>query len=98
MAADANRSGVGMRGAAQRVEQRGFAGAVWTDDGLHDASRHVKVEAIKRDEAAKSACHASRDNDRLRGQRARVRRTANCDASEARPPGASTITAITPRP
>ena len=65
---------------------------------MHNASDHDEVEAIKRDEAAKPPRHASRDNDRLRGQLARARRSRSNDASEASPPGASTITAITPRP
>src|SRR5258708_2394426 len=62
-AADADRAGVRMRRAAQRVQQRGLAGAVGADDSLHDAAGHVEIDAVERDQAAEAPRHAARADD-----------------------------------
>ena len=62
---DADRAGVGVRRAAQRVEQRGLAGTVRPDDGLYDAAGHVEVDGVERHKAAEPPGHAACGDDRV---------------------------------
>src|SRR3981189_1452419 len=89
-AVDSDRAGVRMRRAAQRVQQRGLAGAVGADDGLYDATRHVEIDAVERDQAAEAPRHATRADDWLIRHRAPSRRRGDMAIIEARPPGSST--------
>src|SRR4029077_10058798 len=97
-AVDLNRTGIGMRGAAESIEYCGLAGAVRPDNRLNNAERDVEVDTIERDEAAETFGHATRREDRRIAHRAPASRSRISEAMDARPPGAKTITTMTPRP
>src|SRR5271154_7433561 len=95
---DTNRPSVRVRGAAERVEQGRLAGAVGSDNRLHDAFGDIEIDIVECDKPTKATRHPAGHNDRFSGQCAPARRNWNCDATDASPPGARTMTAMTPRP
>src|SRR5882672_2401708 len=98
VALDPDRTGIGMGGAAEGVEQRGLAGAVRPDNRLDNTAGNLEVNMIQRDKPTEplgdAACHEYR---RL-FHHARISRCWMREATDARPPGARTITTMTPRP
>src|SRR6202051_5117136 len=98
LAVDLNRTSIGMRGAAECIEQCGLAGSVRSDDRQDNAARNVEIDTIQRDEATEPFGHATRGEDRAVAHRAPASRSRIVEAMDARPPGARTITAMTPRP
>ena len=75
LAVDLNRTRIGMRGAAECIEQCGLAGSVRSDDRLDNAARNVEIDTIQRDKATEPFGHATRGEDRAVAHRAMQRKT-----------------------